>query len=44
MQILNLLKSVRQDKFSKMQVIKFQVQVKNFCLLPQALLPLELPL
>ena len=35
MQILNLLKSVRQDKFSKMQAIKFQVQVKNFCLLQQ---------
>ena len=35
MQILNLLKSVRQDKSSGMQAIKFQVQVKNFCLLPQ---------
>ena len=35
MQILNLLKSVKLEKFSIMQVIKFQVQVKNFCLLPQ---------
>ena len=35
MQILNLLKSVKLEKFSKIQEIKFQVQEKNFCLLPQ---------